>query len=290
MDPARIERDDPVWAAQLAARHDPTQGPGRLAAAADGDRPTTSRHSHCSRQPSCAPSTPRRSSPSAIATRSCRSHRPPAWLARSATGRLLVLPDVGHDALAERPTDPARRCSRLLPDDRGRSLAPGRACRSPSEAPMTTLLALYRRPEGGPDALAEFERRYATEHLPLVAATPGLRSHGGPAGERAARDRDADLVLVTAMTSTIGRPSMPVWPRTRCARRPQPARDRAGPGSPCSSSRMPRPASAADHEVPRPWILSGTSREGAPRCPTSSRPPASSASRRARPGPMASPS
>ena len=34
---------------------------------------------------------------------------------------------------------------------------------------MTTLLALYRRPEGGAERLATFERRYATEHLPLVA-------------------------------------------------------------------------------------------------------------------------
>ena len=41
---------------------------------------------------------------------------------------------------------------------------------------MTTLLALYRRPDGGDEALAEFERRYATEHLPLVAQTPGLRN------------------------------------------------------------------------------------------------------------------
>jgi uncharacterized protein (TIGR02118 family) len=39
---------------------------------------------------------------------------------------------------------------------------------------MTTLLALYRRPEGGAAALAEFERRYREEHLPLVAGTPGL--------------------------------------------------------------------------------------------------------------------
>jgi uncharacterized protein (TIGR02118 family) len=63
---------------------------------------------------------------------------------------------------------------------------------------MTTLLALYRRPEGGDEALAEFERRYATEHLPLVAETPGLRSaqvrrvSGALGGE-------TDLVLVTTM-------------------------------------------------------------------------------------------
>ena len=40
---------------------------------------------------------------------------------------------------------------------------------------MTTLLALFRRPDGGPGAQATFERRYAEEHLPLVAGTPGLR-------------------------------------------------------------------------------------------------------------------
>lgn len=63
---------------------------------------------------------------------------------------------------------------------------------------MTTLLALYRRPEGGPEPLAEFERRYAAEHLPLVAGTPGLReAHvhrvaGALGGE-------TDLVLITAM-------------------------------------------------------------------------------------------
>src|SRR5215210_6648925 len=41
--------------------------------------------------------------------------------------------------------------------------------------PMTTLLALYRRPEGGDEAVETFRRRYREEHLPLVARAPGLR-------------------------------------------------------------------------------------------------------------------
>ena len=40
---------------------------------------------------------------------------------------------------------------------------------------MTTLLVLYRRPDGGPEALETLERRYRDEHLPLVGQTPGLR-------------------------------------------------------------------------------------------------------------------
>ena len=41
---------------------------------------------------------------------------------------------------------------------------------------MTTLLVVYRAPEGGADALATFEARYRDEHMPLVAQTPGLRA------------------------------------------------------------------------------------------------------------------
>jgi uncharacterized protein (TIGR02118 family) len=63
---------------------------------------------------------------------------------------------------------------------------------------MTTLLVLYRRPDGGPDAQATFERRYAEEHLPLVAGTPGLRETRiqrvtGALGS------ETDLTLVAAM-------------------------------------------------------------------------------------------
>ena len=63
---------------------------------------------------------------------------------------------------------------------------------------MTTLLATYRRPDGGDDALATFLRRYHKEHLPLVAMTPGLRA------TRVQRVAEAlggetDLVMITAM-------------------------------------------------------------------------------------------
>lgn len=63
---------------------------------------------------------------------------------------------------------------------------------------MTTLLALYRRPDGGPEALAEFERRYGEEHLPLVAGTPGLRSTA-VSRVAGALGGETDLVLVTLM-------------------------------------------------------------------------------------------
>jgi uncharacterized protein (TIGR02118 family) len=63
---------------------------------------------------------------------------------------------------------------------------------------MTTLLVLFRRPEGGPDAATRFEQAYAESHLPLVADTPGLRSL------RVYRVNEAlgaptDLILVTEM-------------------------------------------------------------------------------------------
>ena len=38
-----------------------------------------------------------------------------------------------------------------------------------------TLLALYKRPEGGDEALETFWRRYRDEHMPLIEKVPGLR-------------------------------------------------------------------------------------------------------------------
>lgn len=63
---------------------------------------------------------------------------------------------------------------------------------------MTTLLALYRRPEGGDEALATFLRRYRDEHLPLVAQTPGLRATRVQSVTQALGG-ETDLVMVTAM-------------------------------------------------------------------------------------------
>jgi uncharacterized protein (TIGR02118 family) len=63
---------------------------------------------------------------------------------------------------------------------------------------MTTLLAMFRRPDGGDEALETFLRRYRAEHLPLVAGTPGLRA------TRVQRVGEViggvtDLVVMTAM-------------------------------------------------------------------------------------------
>lgn len=63
---------------------------------------------------------------------------------------------------------------------------------------MTTLLALFRRPDGGDDALTTFERRYAEEHLPLMTQTPGLRSTRVRRVVQALGG-ETDLALITAM-------------------------------------------------------------------------------------------
>jgi uncharacterized protein (TIGR02118 family) len=63
---------------------------------------------------------------------------------------------------------------------------------------VTTLLVLYRRPDGGEADLETLERRYRDEHLPLVAATPGLRNTR-IWRVKGALGSETDLVLAAAL-------------------------------------------------------------------------------------------
>ena len=57
---------------------------------------------------------------------------------------------------------------------------------------MTTLLVLYRRPDGGPEALAEFERRYALGAHAARGPDAGAPRDAGAAG-RGALGGETDL-------------------------------------------------------------------------------------------------
>jgi len=102
MDPERIDRDDPRWAAELAARHDPVQGPGawrRLLPAIAAD---------VSRQPLLAPKDLRRIELPAMVVCGDRDQFCPvdhAWgLQRQLPdARLLVVPDSRHEVMVHRP-------------------------------------------------------------------------------------------------------------------------------------------------------------------------------------------
>ena len=103
MDPIRIDRDDPAWAADLAARHDPVQGEGawrRLLPAIAADVAV---------QPLLTPRQVRTIDPPTLVAVGDGDPFVPvdhAWrLARSVLdGHLLVLPDARHEAFAEQPT------------------------------------------------------------------------------------------------------------------------------------------------------------------------------------------
>ncbi|MBA2487779.1 MAG: EthD family reductase [Chloroflexi bacterium] len=60
-----------------------------------------------------------------------------------------------------------------------------------------TLLALYRRPDGGVEALETFQRRYAEEHAPLMRQVPGLRSMEVSRVQQALTE--SDIVMTCAM-------------------------------------------------------------------------------------------
>jgi pimeloyl-ACP methyl ester carboxylesterase len=101
LDPDRIERDDPAWAAQLARRHDPVQGPDawrRLARSVAEDVAT---------QPLLSPRDLHAIEAPVLVMCGDRDPFVPvdqAWrLSRQvAHGRLLVAPDCGHQVLSER--------------------------------------------------------------------------------------------------------------------------------------------------------------------------------------------
>ena len=152
------------------------------------------------RQPLLGPADLRRISPPTLVACGDRDPLVPvaqaAELARQVRdGRLLVVPG-GHDILSQQPalvTEAMTGFHRAI-ERRRRGIS-----RQPiGGTPMTTLLALYRRPDGGPDAQATFERRYTTEHLPLVAGTPGLRETRVHRVVEAL-GAETDLILVTAM-------------------------------------------------------------------------------------------
>jgi pimeloyl-ACP methyl ester carboxylesterase len=102
MDPGRIDRRDPAWAADLGRRHDPVQGPGawrRLLPAIAAD---------VASQPLLGPRDLRRvDAPTLV----CCGDRDPfvpvdhAWgLERQLPdARLLVVPDCGHEVAVRRP-------------------------------------------------------------------------------------------------------------------------------------------------------------------------------------------
>jgi pimeloyl-ACP methyl ester carboxylesterase len=102
MDPARVLRSDPAWAADLARTLEPVQGPGawqRLLPAIAAD---------VAGQPLFTAADLRRITPPTLVACGDRDPLVPvgqAWeLARQVRdGRLLVVPDSGHDVLTQRP-------------------------------------------------------------------------------------------------------------------------------------------------------------------------------------------
>ena len=103
MDPVRIERDDPAWAADLTRRHAPVQGDGawqRLLPAVAAD---------VASQPSLTSQELRAITPPTLVVCGDRDPFVPVdqalALARQVRdGRLFVAPDCGHQVMAHEPT------------------------------------------------------------------------------------------------------------------------------------------------------------------------------------------
>ena len=84
-------------------------------------------------------------------------------------------------------------------------------------ADEVTLVAMFRRPDGGADALAAFERAYAR---PTCRSSPRRRACAGCASCGSVRRsaRRPTWCWCARWTSTTARPSTPDSRRTRCAR------------------------------------------------------------------------
>ena len=100
MDPDRIDRDDPGWAARLAARHDPVHGTGSWRGLLDAIV------ADIAAQPLLTARELREIDAPTMVVAGDRDPFVPiaqaAALARQVRdGRLLILPDVGHDPLVE---------------------------------------------------------------------------------------------------------------------------------------------------------------------------------------------
>jgi uncharacterized protein (TIGR02118 family) len=63
---------------------------------------------------------------------------------------------------------------------------------------LVTLLAMFKRPDGGEEALTTFLARYRAEHMPLIEQVPGLRST--EVTEVTQHYAGDDIVVVTRMT------------------------------------------------------------------------------------------
>ena len=102
MDPARVVRDEPAWAADLARTHDPVQGPGAwqgLLTAIAGD---------VAMQPALSAAALRGITAPTLVMCGDRDPLVPVGQARDLArqvrdGRLFVAPDSGHDVLVRQP-------------------------------------------------------------------------------------------------------------------------------------------------------------------------------------------
>ena len=119
---------------------------------------------------------------------------------------------------------------------------------------MTTLLALYRRPDGGPEAQATFERRYADGAPAARRGHARAARDAGPARRRGARAARPTSPRRRRCASTTGRRSTPASASDAMRAAGRNLREIA-PGL----ATLLVLEDAAGHgrpPLPRPWILS----------------------------------